>query len=394
MPNLSNLITSAISGATGAVGATGLTGPTGPTGAQGATGLQGNGGPTGPTGPAGPTGPTGGQGATGITGPTGPTGPAGPTGPQGATGVAGPTGPQGATGLTGPTGATGSTASFGYTPVNRAGDTMTGTLNVPTLQIAGNIQMPIRRAGDVTSAGNLNDNSLRNSIFYSLNAVNAPHPNNGIGVYLSSHGLGGSGDNATDERAAQIYLGDTPGSGMFYRVKQGTSGWHPWVSLSSGIRGVYFSSTDAHTYTDNQSGFTTLETTFTRIGASTSKFLVIATVNGAALDDAHGRVEYYDGANWVVPDAFIGSNSGTSSARGSFGDFSITRATEDKQTLQYTAVFVHAPSSTATTLGYRVRLMAENSNGLWMNRPTGSDGLFNTNTSRSTLLIMELTGNI
>ena len=84
MPNLSNLISSAISGATGAVG------PTGPTGGQGSTGITG---PTGPTGPGGPTGPvgatglTGGQGATGVTGPTGPGGPAGPTGPQGATGV-------------------------------------------------------------------------------------------------------------------------------------------------------------------------------------------------------------------------------------------------------------------------------------------------------------------
>jgi hypothetical protein len=84
MPNLSNLISSAISGATGAVG------PTGPTGGQGSTGITGPTGPTGPGGPTGPvgaTGPTGGQGATGVTGPTGPGGPTGPTGPMGATGV-------------------------------------------------------------------------------------------------------------------------------------------------------------------------------------------------------------------------------------------------------------------------------------------------------------------
>jgi len=84
MPNLSNLISSAISGATGAVG------PTGPTGGQGSTGITGSTGPTGPGGPTGPvgaTGLTGGQGATGVTGPTGPGGPTGPTGPMGATGV-------------------------------------------------------------------------------------------------------------------------------------------------------------------------------------------------------------------------------------------------------------------------------------------------------------------
>lgn len=83
MPNLSNLISSAISGATGAVGPTG---PTGPNGATGITGPTGPTGPFGPTGPVGATGLTGGQGATGVTGPTGPGGPTGPTGPIGATG--------------------------------------------------------------------------------------------------------------------------------------------------------------------------------------------------------------------------------------------------------------------------------------------------------------------
>jgi hypothetical protein len=83
MPNLSNLISSAISGATGAVGPTG---PTGPNGATGVTGSTGPTGPGGPTGPVGATGLTGGQGATGVTGPTGPGGPTGPTGPIGATG--------------------------------------------------------------------------------------------------------------------------------------------------------------------------------------------------------------------------------------------------------------------------------------------------------------------
>ena len=84
MPNLSNLISSAISGATGAVGPTG---PTGPTGATGSTGPTGSGGPTGPTGSTGATGLTGAQGATGVTGPTGPNGPTGSTGPSGATGA-------------------------------------------------------------------------------------------------------------------------------------------------------------------------------------------------------------------------------------------------------------------------------------------------------------------
>ncbi len=289
----------------------------------------------------------------------------------------------------------GKQASLGYTPVNKAGDTMTGTLNVPTLQINSVPQMPIRLYGDASSAVNLNDQSLRNSVFYSLNAINAPHSNNGVGMYLSSYGLGGTNDNSTDERAAQFYFGDTPASGMFYRVKQGQAGWHPWVALSSGIKGIWHNTTNAHVFANSNDGFTTLETTFARINpSSNSKFLIFATVAGAAGDDAHARLEFYDGSNWVVPEALIGQgNTGNGYANGSFGDFSITRATEDKQILQFTATMLHSPSSTAGTLGYRVRVMAENSTGVYMNRPTGWDNGFNSNTSRSSIIIMEMTGN-
>jgi hypothetical protein len=289
----------------------------------------------------------------------------------------------------------GKQAYLGYAPVNKTGDTMTGLLNVPSLQIGDVTQMSIKKHGDVSSGSNLNDQAIRNSIFYSLGAINSPHSNNGVGMYLSTYGLGGTSDNSTDERAAQIYFGDTAASGMFYRVKQGVSGWHPWVSLSSGIRGVWYNSTNAHTYTTTQDGFTTLETTFIRTTPSaSSKFLIIATVAGAAGDDGHARLEFYDGANWVIPAELIGQgNTGNGYANGSFGDFSITRAVEDKQILQYTATIMHSPGSTAGTLGYRVRMMAENAGGLYMNRPMGWDNGFNSNTSRSSIIIMEMTGN-
>jgi hypothetical protein len=281
------------------------------------------------------------------------------------------------------------------TKVNKSGDTMTGTLNVPSLEIDSVTQFSLKKHGDVSSVADLNDQSIRNSVFYSLNPINAAHTNNGVGLYLSSYGLGGSNDDSSNERAAQLYFGDTPASGMFYRVKQGSAGWHPWVALSSGIRGIWYSSTNAHTYTTTNAGFTTLETTFVRTNpSSSSKFLIIATVAGAAADDAHARLEFYDGTNWVVPAELIGQgNTGNGYANGSFGDFSITRATEDKQILQYTATIMHSPASTASTLGYRVRMMAENTNGLYMNRPMGWDNGFNSNTSRSSIIIMEMTGN-
>ena len=61
---------------------------------------------------------------------------------------------------------------------------------------------------------------------------------------------------------------------------------------------------------------------------------------------------------------------------------------EDKQTAQFTAIFVYDFPSGVT--GYRVRYSCENTGGLYMNRPRGSDGGYNTNTSRSTLVVLEL----
>jgi hypothetical protein len=252
-----------------------------------------------------------------------------------------------------------------------------------------------KTTGDVSTGQDLNSNQFANSIFYSLAPTNAPNTNNGLGMYLSTIGQPKTTQSdATSERAVQMYFGDTPLSGMFYRVKQGTSGWHPWVALSTGQRLVGYTTTDAQTYTTDTTGFTTLETTFLRSNpVNTSRFLVIATINGAADDDAHARLEYYDGSSWGTPDALVGN---TLANRGSFGDFSVVRAgvLENKQTVQYTATLMHAPASTATTLGYRVRVMAENSAGCYINRPMGNDGGFNTNTSRSSLIVYEVTGQL
>ena len=65
----------------------------------------------------------------GVVGPTGPTGSAGSIGPTGAFG--GPTGP---TGTIGSVGATGPTGALGFTPVNKAGDTMSGPLIVKSVE--------------------------------------------------------------------------------------------------------------------------------------------------------------------------------------------------------------------------------------------------------------------
>ena len=108
-------------------------------------------------------------------------------------------------------------------------------------------------------------------------------------------------------------------------------------------------------------------------------------------EDASGKVEFYTGSSWAESGRLLGATGpgGGGNYRGSFGDWSITRSTEDKQTLQYTSVhFFDAGSN--TSCGYRVRYSCENSNGMYVNRPHGSDGGYNTNTSMSTLLVLEM----
>jgi hypothetical protein len=84
-----------------------------------------------------------------------------------------------------------------------------------------------------------NSNSFSNSIFvanHNTMANKPPVDNNGVGMYLSTYGLTGSGNlynTASDERAAQVYYPDSDEESMYYRVKQGTSGWHAWRKTSN-----------------------------------------------------------------------------------------------------------------------------------------------------------------
>lgn len=259
----------------------------------------------------------------------------------------------------------------------------------------------LNNVGDLTSSNDITSVTYRNSIGYSLNPTGAGHSNNGMFMHLSSYGMGGTSDDETNSRDAQLYFGDTPSSGLYYRVKQGTLGWHKWVSLSAGIKKVHYISDNVHRFTNSPDGYTTMEKTFNRDGQvnnlADTKFLIITTLNGSANDDAHAVLEFYNGTSWTNPQELRGQgNTGDTRANASFGDFSVVRAgsMEDKQTVNFTSCFLHAPNSTAATLGYRVRHSAENSNGSYLNRSMGWDNGYNSNTGISTMLILEMTGNV
>ena len=152
----------------------------------------------------------------------------------------------------------------------------------------------------------------------------------------------------------------------------------------------YTSDTSFH-FTTTTSGSTFLEMTF-NTHTTASKHIVFATVNGSANDDASGYIEYYNNGSWQTRDELRGASGpgGGGNFRGSFGDWSVSRssAMEDKQTCQWTAIYEFDFPSILS--GYRVRYTAENTGGLHINRPRGSDGGYNTNTSRSSLLVLEL----
>ncbi len=156
---------------------------------------------------------------------------------------------------------------------------------------------------------------------------------------------------------------------------------------ASTVLNVWYSSDDGQYYTDNQTGSTFLQLTFDPYNQA-SKFLIMATVNGAAGDDASGVVQRYASGSWSEPDVLRGSAT-NAGFRGSFGDWSNIRAIENKQTEQFTAVFIDQPNVSGT-IGYRVRYTCENTGGLWINRPLGTDGGYNTNVGRSTLVVFEL----
>ena len=152
----------------------------------------------------------------------------------------------------------------------------------------------------------------------------------------------------------------------------------------------YATDTSFH-YTTTNGGSTFLQTTFTP-HSDANRHLIMATVNGAANDDASGVLERYSGGSWGTDDNLRGAQGpgGGGNFRGSFGDWSSVRASsmEDKQTAQFTAIYEFDFPSTNS--GYRVRYTCENTGGLYLNRPRGSDGGYNTNTSRSSLVVFEL----
>ena len=123
-----------------------------------------------------------------------------------------------------------------YVPL--AGGTMTGTLDVPDLEIDGRLQFNLTNLADETSI-NWN-NVTKNSVSYALGSshTNAPLQGvNSIVVDLNTEGMGGTHDSGADTRGVQLWFTDTPGSQnggangrAALRPKQGST-WHPWEKI-------------------------------------------------------------------------------------------------------------------------------------------------------------------
>ena len=87
------------------------------------------------------------------------------------------------------------------------------------------------------SVNNINLNNFnRNAVGYIDNAstiANYPQSTarNGMLIDFSSYGLGGTHNDEANERALQMFAADTSEDSIWWRVKQGTSGWHSWKKL-------------------------------------------------------------------------------------------------------------------------------------------------------------------
>jgi hypothetical protein len=122
--------------------------------------------------------------------------------------------------------------------VRKAGDTMTGTLQVPQLDIGSRKQFDLTNLGDET---NINWNNVtRNSISYALGSAHTNAPLQGVNsivVDLNTEGWGGANNTASDSRGAQLWFTDIVGgqdggtTGRFaVRTKQGTT-QNPWEKI-------------------------------------------------------------------------------------------------------------------------------------------------------------------
>jgi len=124
------------------------------------------------------------------------------------------------------------------TKVNKSGDTMTGTLSAPQLNINSRKQFDLTVLGDRT---NINwDNVTRNSVSYALGSAHTNAPLQGVNsivVDLNTEGLADTQNTGADTRGAQLWFTDTRGSqdggtgGRFaVRMKQGAT-QHPWEKV-------------------------------------------------------------------------------------------------------------------------------------------------------------------
>jgi hypothetical protein len=192
-------------------------------------------------------------------------------------------------------------AALGYTPVNKAGDTMTGTLAVPALQINSRTQFSLANLAD---ENNINWNNVSpNSVSYALGGAHTNAALQGVNslvVHLNTEGMGGTNDSGVDTRGVQLWFTDTPGgqdggsSGRFaIRPKQGAT-WHPWekVFTSRSFRRNFA----AQSGTQLLSGTSWVDISGCSINvipiSTDSKFLIMARWGGYfnPSGDAQGRI--------------------------------------------------------------------------------------------------------
>ena len=285
----------------------------------------------------------------------------------------------------------------------------------PTLTVTGNLSaegrsiVPLQKGGNLTGSYDL-DTFPPNSVGYyaaGSNATNRGFSNNGMLMSVSTHFLDANDDNATDERAAQLYFGDTNNittqaggstGGFWYRPKQGTTGYHRWgrvpiSSMSNTVIQCMSTNYSGFASTTSQSGITFADLDMSPIHTD-SYILVVAHVNGHSQDDSEANLEYNKTntsgteTGWTRDDKLNGNGT-----RKCIGDFAWAHNSNNGN--HHCATSILADFGTdMKRIRVRIRASAENNTqgGMFVNTGKGgnSTGGYNFDTAKCTLTMYEI----
>lgn len=227
----------------------------------------------------------------------------------------------------------------------------------------------IKNAGDNQYNASTNPslaNMPRNSVSYKLGLFSDEPDSagyNSMMLNVSSYGLGGTHNDSSAERAAQLRFADVKGN-HYIRVKQGTTGWHPWERMMTSrtpgsLLNVAFNARAANTNINTTTWTDVWSITYTPVSDSSYLYIWIhmnlwRTETTGGTGDAYMRLNI-DGSTVWQNDRIAGNfqfagSAGLHSHYNSIGQY--TNSNTNTKTLLLQGALAYASGSGANGLDY------------------------------------------